>query len=172
MAETFCDDARAGRARGFARTVPNCGAPEGRAKSRFRPETPAKPSAGLLFLMAGHTCLTHWPMPSSSRSTALRWALRLHSWSATGGRRDRRVANAKRALNVLGDTGQVHRSVGNPATRAPLSRAFQPLALAEVSLRGCRWRAPPRALCRRNADRASIVVRYRSTSTARPLRPE
>src|ERR1700733_6433222 len=45
----FCGDGRAGRARGFVRTVPNCGAPEERAKSRFRPETPAKLSASLLF---------------------------------------------------------------------------------------------------------------------------
>lgn len=70
-----CGDGRADRAPASVPRAPSCAAPEAPAENRFRPEIPARLSAGGLFLIAGHACLTHWPMPSSSRSIALRTGL-------------------------------------------------------------------------------------------------
>ena len=63
----------AGGERGVCPAGSQWGAPGGGGKRPFWSEKPGQAFDRLgFFLMAGHTCSTHWPMPSSSRSTALR----------------------------------------------------------------------------------------------------
>ena len=57
------DAGHADTARASGRRGPNCGAPAGPAENRFRPETPATPSAGALFFKRGPNLLD--PLPNS-----------------------------------------------------------------------------------------------------------
>ena len=58
-----CGGGHADTARGSGRKGPSCGAPVGPAESRFRPETPATPSADALFFNRGPNLLD--PLPNS-----------------------------------------------------------------------------------------------------------
>ena len=57
---------------GLPARCPTAAHQRGEQKAAFVQKHQPSLQPACFFLMAGHTCLTHWPMPSSSRSTALR----------------------------------------------------------------------------------------------------
>jgi hypothetical protein len=128
-----CRTELGGRANHRKRTLRN----RARAKSRFRPETPAKPSASLLFLNGR-------PHPLDPLADVFFFAfdgpagglLRgSSSWSAQAADLIDMVANAKRALNVFGHAGtgpQIGRE--SSCSRALEQMLFQPLPLSRGKL--------------------------------------
>ncbi len=124
--------------RAFGRRAPNCGALAGPAESRFRPETPATPSAGALFFKRRPSLFD--PLPNA-RFVALDGFARGLSWSPVHGVQQPTnvidmIAHAEAAFDVLGDARTGPQVGGESRRLRPAQQLlFQLLALAQRQFR-------------------------------------
>ena len=133
-----CGGGHADTARGSGRKGPNCGAPVGPAESRFRPETPAKPSAGALFFNRGPNLFD--PLPNSVFVPLDGFARGLLRAPVHGVQQPTYVidviAHAEAALDVLGHAGTGPQIGGESRRLRPAQQLlFQLLALARRQFR-------------------------------------